>query len=132
MLTGGCQCGGVRYRVEAQPSRIYCCHCTECRAQSASAFGISVIVPGAAVSISTGQPKVWTRPTDTGKIMTCAFCPDCGTRLWHANDGDEVSIKGGSVDGGVDLTEAWHIWTVSKLPGIVIPDRAKQFPQDHS
>ena len=133
MFTGGCQCGALRYRALADPIRVYCCHCTECRAQSASAFGISVIVPAAAVALTRGQPRIWSRPTHAGKRLDCAFCADCGSRIWHAEapKGDEVSIKGGSVDGGIDLTGADHIWTASKLPGIVIPGGARQFQQDH-
>ena len=133
MLTGGCQCGGLRYEVRAQPSRIYVCHCSECRAQSSSAFGISVMVPPAAVRLTQGAPRLWSRRTARGKLLACAFCPDCGSRIWHRNDPDgaEMSIKGGSLDDPVDLTGAWHIWTASKLPGIVIPADAPQFPQDH-
>ena len=133
MLTGGCQCGAVRYRVDAEPIRVYCCHCTECRAQSASAFGISVIVPAMSLALTQGAVKIWSRQTGSGKVLDCAFCPDCGTRLWHVNPpaGEQMSVKGGSVDGGVDLSESWHIWTSSKLSGVVIPKGARQFPRDH-
>ncbi|MCQ0968937.1 GFA family protein (plasmid) [Paracoccus sp. TK19116] len=127
MLTGRCQCGAVRYQVDADPIRTYCCHCTECRAQSASAFGISVIVPPAAVSLTRGEVRTWTRPTGSGKRLECAFCPDCGTRIWHVNEprGETMSIKGGSLDHPVDLTNAAHIWVAEKLPGIVIPDHVR-------
>ena len=127
MMTGGCQCGAVRYRVDAVPRRVYCCHCTECRAQSASAFGISVRVPSGSVVLTRGAVRVWTRPTTSGKRLDCAFCPDCGTRLWHVNapPGAMLSIKGGSLDEPVDLTDAAHIWVAHKLPGVLIPDYAE-------
>lgn len=132
MLTGRCQCGALRYRVDADPVRIYCCHCTECRAQSSSAFGISVIVPVAALALVRGHAKIWSRPTASGKMLDCAFCPDCGSRLWHVNAPPEetLSIKGGSIDGGVDLSDACHIWTRSNLPGVVIPRGVRQFPRE--
>ncbi|AXC49085.1 GFA family protein [Paracoccus suum] len=132
MLTGGCQCGAVRYEVSQKPGRVYCCHCTECRAQSASAFGISVIVAPDSVRLTAGHTKVWRRPTAAGKILACAFCPDCGTRLWHVNEppGPEMSIKGGSLDQPVDLTDAFHIWTDSALPGVCIPPGARRFAQE--
>lgn len=130
MLTGGCQCGAVRYRVNADPVAIYCCHCSECRHQSSSAFGISVIVPVAAVTLLQGELRIWSRPTLSGKKLDCAFCPTCGSRLWHVNDPpeDTLSLKGGSIDGGVDLSEATHIWTASKLPGVVLPPDVPTFP----
>lgn len=136
MLTGGCQCGAVRYRITADPIRIYVCHCTECRAQSASAFGISVIVASDAFRLVQGHPKSWSRQTATDKRLECRFCPDCGTRLWHGNTPDDgvVSVKGGSLDaarmGGLDLGGAAHIWTRSKLPGILIPEGARQWPEN--
>ena len=43
-LEGGCQCGAVRYAISAAPLTLYCCHCTECQAQSSSAFGMSMLV----------------------------------------------------------------------------------------
>ena len=131
-LTGGCQCGAVRYEVAEAPSAIYVCHCRECRRQSASAFGISVAVPRAALSIVGGAPRFWSRATDSGNQLDCAFCPDCGTRLWHesADAGPDapISVKGGSLDEPLDMSGAIHIWTSRKLPGIVIPAGAAQYP----
>lgn len=129
-MTGGCQCGGVRYEVWDAPETVYVCHCTQCRRQSASAFGISVIVRSPAFRLVAGRPTSWTRPTASGAIMTCWFCPDCGTRLWHV---DEVmpgirSVKGGSLDRPPDLLRAAHIHTDSKLPGIILPPGVLTFP----
>lgn len=130
-LTGGCQCGAVRYEITAPPTEVYICHCTECRRQSSSAFGISVIVASASLKLIEGTPKRWSRPTDQGGRLDCFFCPDCGSRLWHQGSGEDVlSVKGGSLDEPVDLSEAAHIWTRSKLPGIVIPDHVRQCPEE--
>ena len=120
---GGCQCGGVRYRVSSPPKRHYVCHCRECRKQSSSAFGISVIVERDAFHLSRGEPKCWSRPTASGGRLDCWFCPDCGSRLWHENPEDpEISVKGGSFDDDIDLTGRPHIWACRKLPGVVIPE----------
>jgi hypothetical protein len=129
-LTGGCQCSRARYEVIAEPNAIYVCHCTECRKQSASAFGISVDVPRASLRLTQGRVSSWSRATDGGRRRECFFCPDCGTRLWHAApDSDaDIAVKGGSLDAPPDLTNAVHIWTSRKLAGVVIPDGARQFP----
>jgi hypothetical protein len=132
--TGGCQCGGVRYALaEASPDApwaVYVCHCTECRKQSASAFGISVIVPPDSFRLTAGAPRVWTRQTATGNRLDCWFCPDCGGRIWHASSGfaEIRSVKGGTLDDPPDLGSAIHIWTASKVPGIVVPQGAQSFP----
>ena len=137
MREGGCQCGRVRYQCASEPSALYVCHCTNCRAQSASAFGISFIVPAASVRVIAGEPASHEWQTDSGRRSRGAFCPSCGSRLWH-EDADRgasratgtVSIKGGSLDEPVDLSAAVHIWTASKLAGVVIPDRARQFARE--
>lgn len=127
---GGCQCGAVRYEIAGEPLELYVCHCRECRKQSASAFGISFIVPPDALRLTRGAVKRWSRPTDSGGTLICAFCPDCGSRLWHEtpHPGAPVSVKGGSLDEPVDLRAAVHIWTSRMLPGIVLPEDAARFP----
>ncbi len=132
---GGCQCGAVRYEVSGPVLRLVVCHCNECRKQSASAFGVSVFVARGALRVTRGAPKLWARPTDSGRVLEGAFCPDCGSRLWHrrADGAGDISIKAGSLDEPVDLSGAVHIWTSRKLDGVLIPPGAKQFehgPQD--
>jgi hypothetical protein len=128
VLTGGCQCGAVRYEISAAPLRLFACHCRECQKQSASAFGMSLIVRRAAVVLTQGETRTWSRKADSGRTVCCVFCVACGTRLWHAKEGfDVVSIKGGSLDTALDCANAIHCWTARKLPGMVIPPNAKQF-----
>ncbi|MFZ1431555.1 MAG: GFA family protein [Geminicoccaceae bacterium] len=129
MRAGGCQCGALRYEVTGATLELYVCHCRECRKQSASAFGISVIVPRSAFRLIAGTPRWWARATDSGGRLECAFCPDCGTRLWHQADATSatISIKGGSLDDPVDLGPAVHLWTARKLPGVPIPKAAARF-----
>jgi hypothetical protein len=129
--TGGCQCGAVRYAVSAAPLATYICHCRECRKQSASAFGVSVIVPAESFRLTQGKVAVWQRPTDSGRVLDCMFCVACGSRIRHATPGEPtVSVKGGSLDEPPDLTAATHIWTSRRLAGVAIPDGAPQFPEE--
>jgi hypothetical protein len=120
----------VRYEISGAPLALYVCHCRECRKQSASAFGISVIVRRSAFRLTRGEVKVWSRATDSGGTLACAFCPTCGSRVWHEAVGapETVSVKGGSLDEPVDLHAAVHIWTARQLPGVIIPETAVQFP----
>ncbi|MGH6954543.1 MAG: GFA family protein [Alphaproteobacteria bacterium] len=131
-LTGGCQCGVVRYTISSEPLALYICHCRECQKQSASAFGLSLIVRRDGFRLTRGATKSWSRPTDSGRALRCAFCPECGSRLWHEREGivETISVKAGSLDEPVDLRSAVHIWTSRKLPGVIIPEGALQFPRE--
>ena len=133
MRTGGCQCGAVRYESAEEPIEVYVCHCRECRKQSSSAFGISVIVARSGFRVTRGSPRFWARPADSGGRVKCAFCPACGSRLWHQDEAGEeatLSIKGGSLDEPPDIAASSHIWTSRKLPGVVIPDGVRQSPEE--
>jgi hypothetical protein len=130
LLAGGCQCGSVRYEIAGTPLELYVCHCQECRKQSGSAFGISVIVRRGDFRLLQGRVECWSRAADSGNTIDCFFCPSCGTRVWHGarEREDTLSVKGGSLDKPLDLTQAVHIWTSRKLPGVVIPESVKQYP----
>ncbi len=132
MRTGRCQCGEVRYESADEPLALYVCHCSECRRQSASAFGMSLEVPRAGFRVTRGAPKFWIRAADSGGRVNCAFCPNCGSRLWHGSEGasETLTIKAGSLDEPVDVSAAIHIWTSRKLPGVAVPDGARQFPEE--
>ena len=112
-LTGGCQCGALRYRITARPTTLYCCHCTECQAQAASAFGMSLRVPGEGIEM-TGARLEWVRGEGEGAVV-CVACARCGSRIAHlgrARSGD-ASIKAGSLDERGWLRPVGHIWTGS-------------------
>jgi len=132
MRIGGCQCGEVRYESVGDPLALYVCHCRECQKQSASAFGMSLEVPRAGFRLTRGASKFWTRGTDSGRRLKCAFCPNCGSRLWHEleSPSETITIKAGSLDEPVDISTAIHIWISRKLPGMAVPVGAKQFSEE--
>ena len=119
-LEGGCQCGAIRYRINGAPLTLYACHCTECQKQSASAFGLSLWVKRSDFEILSGEPKTWSRLADSGNTTVCAFCPDCGSRLYHApaDEPETFSLKGGSLDDIGNFAPVGHIWTRSKQPWV--------------
>ncbi len=125
--TGGCQCGTVRYRLSGEPQMLYACHCTDCQKQSSSAFGMSLIVARADVEITAGQErlKTWDTHGDDGVLKRCAFCCDCGTRIYHTGESndDPLSIKAGSLDDTRWLRPVAQIWLQSAQPWIDVDPR---------
>lgn len=131
-ISGGCQCGDCRFEITGRPLDLYVCHCTECRGQSASAFGISLIVRDADFHLLRGAPHCWDRQAESGGVLRCFFCSNCGSRLYHKPmpRPGRLSVKGGALDQPPDLTGAKHIWTRSRLPGVEIPAGSARFKRE--
>jgi hypothetical protein len=127
---GGCQCGGVRYRLEGEPLGLAVCHCTECQRQSGSAFGMSLAIPREAFRLLAGELKRFSVRCDSGRIKECAFCPSCGTRIHHRVGEAVLSLKPGTLDDTSWLSPDAHYWTKRKQPWAPIPDGARCFPDD--
>jgi hypothetical protein len=121
VYTGGCQCGQVRYRLDGEILRLNICHCLDCQKQSGSAFGMSLIVPDATFQLISGELKIFVIDTDSGRQKTCAFCPDCGVRIYNTTT-DFKSIKAGTLDETSWLTPDGHYWTKSKQAWTKLPD----------
>jgi hypothetical protein len=116
-LTGGCQCGAVRYEITAEPLTVVACHCKECQKQSASAFGMTVMVPRVALTITRGEPRYWERTADSGNVVGAAFCETCGGRLYHVPSNKALlNIKAGTLDDASWISPVAHIWTETAQP----------------
>ncbi|MEO0431809.1 MAG: GFA family protein [Cyanobacteria bacterium J06656_5] len=129
--TGGCQCGQIRYEIQAEPLTLYVCHCTECQRQSSSAFGMSMPVPRDAVKLSQGTPKQWSRPAASGRTVICFFCGECGTRLFHqpTRNNKITNIKPGTLDDTSWLQPVGNLWTTSAQPWIPLSDNMVNIEQ---
>ncbi|MEM7301023.1 MAG: GFA family protein [Pseudomonadota bacterium] len=113
-MSGGCQCGKVRYQVTCRPLTLYACHCSECQKQSSSAFGMSMRIRTADL-ILQGETKARRRDIGLPTEAEGIFCPNCGTRLIHKRPGatEFATLKAGTLDDTSWLVVAGHIWTDS-------------------
>lgn len=121
-LSGGCQCGQVRYEITKPPHTLYCCHCTECQTQAASAFGMSLRVSGDSLKFS-GETSAFRRDKGKATEVECVYCPYCGTRIFHRRDITAVNytIKAGTLDDTSTLNPVGHIWVGSKQSWVKLP-----------
>lgn len=122
--TGGCQCGDVRYEVVGTPSKLVVCHCRDCQRQSGSAFGMTLVVSEEDFRLTKGELKTYASKSDAGRGKLGAFCPGCGTRIYHKPEWRKgsVSVKPGTLDDTSWLKPDMHIWTRSRQPWVNIPD----------
>jgi hypothetical protein len=122
-MTGGCQCGHLRYEIRAEPLTVYACHCTECQRQSGAAFSLSLVAPRDAVAIVAGEPRRWRRVHPSGRIIGCIFCGECGVRLYHEPEANPkvTIVKPGTLDDTSWLAPVGHIWTRSAQRWVAMP-----------
>lgn len=133
-LTGGCQCGAVRYRLKGPLPPAYACHCGECKRQSASAFSMSVALRFCDLEVDGYTAVHETRAFGDARKLAC-FCERCGTRLWHraSEDSEWATLKVGTLDDAASISPRGHLWISKKQPWIVIPDDVPAFdtqPED--
>lgn len=126
---GGCQCGHVRYRIDAEPTALAVCHCTDCQQQSGSAFGMTLVVPADGFTITRGELESFVKVADSGNRGHCFFCPKCGGRIYNAPEllKESVNVKPGTLDDRGFLAPIVHVWTASKQPWVEIPDGVPSF-----
>jgi hypothetical protein len=131
-MTGGCQCGAVRYAIDAQPLTVLACHCGECQKQSASAFGMTMPVPRESLRITKGEPAHWSRTADSGNVVGGVLCATCGSRLYHEPANKALlNVKAGTLDDTGWVTPVAHIWTETAQPWIRAKLDGLIYPKQH-
>lgn len=112
-LTGGCQCGAVRYRVNGQAEYPHLCHCRMCQKASGNYFLPLAFAPGDALTITRGEPG-WFHSSDP---VRRGFCATCGTPLFFDPvDSDGVAFTLGSLDDPAALPPVKNDGEASRVP----------------
>ena len=122
-FTGTCQCGEVRYKINAEPLITVACHCRDCQKLSASAFSLTMLIPEEAFELSSGTLKVFERPADRGGTAVCYFCGTCGNRVYHRNPQlpGYLRLKPGGLDDTSQILPQAHVWTSRAQPWFEFP-----------
>ena len=92
-LTGGCQCGAVRFRAE-EVGRATICHCRMCQKAFGGAFGPLASVKNEHLTWTRGAPKIFR----SSNMVTRGFCAACGTPLTYVNNPEQTEMALGAFD----------------------------------
>jgi hypothetical protein len=111
-LTGGCQCGAVRYEWTVRPTHSSVCYCRMC--QKASGQPLMGLTGG------KREHLTWTRGKPaffrSSNMVERGFCRDCGTPLFFRYiDRDRISLSLGSLDDPTRLAPAKQFGIESRL-----------------
>jgi hypothetical protein len=94
-VSGGCQCGAVRYRATPQPETSHICHCRMCQKAAGNVFAALVGVARDAIIWTRGAPTEFASSAD----VTRGFCRDCGTPLTYSyRTSKHLCVTTGSLD----------------------------------
>lgn len=140
-MAGGCQCGALRYELDAPPMTIYNCHCTNCQKITGSAFATVLMSPRESLSFTTGEPAVVEWTATSGKLRFGWFCGSCGTRIAHGTHaapdepaGRVLSVRAGTLDDTSWVRPVGDGWVRSKQSWVEIPEGRRSFekqPDDY-
>lgn len=129
MTSGECNCGGVRFAIDAQLAGVFVCHCSICRRSTGSSGIAVVLVPKDRFRWIRGQEliSVWRK---TGTRWETWFCRVCGSRVPGENDAKTMFVPAGCIsEGGDALRVVHHVWVGSKAGWDVIGDEGRQHPE---
>lgn len=130
-LTGGCQCGALRYEVSKPPLTVVNCHCKNCQRTSGSAFGTSVIISSDSLTFTKGEPARVEWKIPAGRQRYGLFCDKCGSRIANGSEPDRgiYSLRAGTLDDTSWLAPVGDIWTDEAQPWVGMSATRKQYPQ---
>ena len=122
ILTGGCQCGAVRYKLTAKPVGSIC-HCRMCQKAVGGPFAALAAVDVANLTWTRGEPALF----GSSSVAQRGFCAICGTPLTYQGRNEaKVEVTIGSLDrpeivppveqAGIEGRLPWFA-TLASLPG---------------
>lgn len=128
---GGCDCGFIRYRMEARPLFVHCCHCRWCQRESGASFALNAMIESDRVLQLGGDPLIIDTPSESGLGQQVARCPECCLAVWshYAGAGPVLMfVRVGTLDDSDQFPPDIHIFTASKQPWISLPTGVPAVP----
>jgi hypothetical protein len=109
-VSGGCQCGAVRFSVEGALGRASICHCRMCQKAFGGFYGPLVSAPR--LTWTRGAPKYF----QSSNRVRRGFCADCGTPLTFEPDDGPAEVAIGAFDDPSVLRPVIQHDVASRLP----------------
>jgi hypothetical protein len=118
-ITGGCNCGAVRFEVTQPFQGATYCHCTRCQRRTGTGASANARTAPDAFRITQGEDRIrsWEPPDGAAKF----FCGDCGSALFSRSP-DTVGIRLGALDGDPGVRPAYRQYVAYAAAWEPIPD----------
>jgi hypothetical protein len=118
-ITGGCNCGAVRFEISEPFEASMYCHCTRCQRRNGTAASVNARTTPEAFQIVQGEDRIraWDPPGGAAKH----FCGDCGSALFSRSPGS-VGVRLGTIDGDPGIRPSYRQYTAYAAVWEPIPD----------
>lgn len=129
-MDGGCACGEVRYRIDAEPIFINNCHCSLCQRQSGAGSAVNAFVEAEHLTLLSGSLSEHQVPTGSGKMQVILRCATCGTAVWshYPRLGRlGAAIRAGTLDDPSAVRPDAAIFVADRLAWAALPDGIPAF-----
>ncbi len=104
--SGGCLCGGVRYRVNGPLRDVIFCHCSRCR-RTHGHFSAYTACARDDLELVERRSLRWYELDERLR----GFCSECGASLFWVREGrPTISIAAGTLDEPTGLSPSRHIF----------------------
>lgn len=121
-LTGGCNCGAVRFEVTEPLVSARYCHCTRCQRRTGTAASASAATVPGSFRIVQGEDrlKAW-KPEDGAEKW---FCGDCGSAIFTRDreDQEKIGVRMGAFDRDPGVRPSVRQFVAYAAPWEPIPD----------
>ena len=121
-LTGGCNCGSVRFEITAPLVSALYCHCTRCQRRTGTAASASARIEPGSFRITRGEDRLAAWKPDDGAEKW--FCGACGSALFSRSpvDHEQIGIRLGAIDGDPGIRPSARQYVAFAAPWEPIPD----------
>ena len=129
---GGCNCSSVRYRLDARPLIVHCCHCRWCQRESGSSFALNAMIESERLASLGESPVIVNTPSASGRGRMIARCGTCKVAVWshYAGASPVLSfVRVGTLDNPDLLPPDVDIFTASKQPWVQLPPSTPAFAE---
>ena len=130
-LTGGCACGGVRFKATGRIAGGAVCYCNVCQKIGAGGPNYTMSMTHAEIE-TTGNTQVFRNPGGTGEVIERIYCQDCGVHLYAQGGGNShlLRIKAGGLDDPTLYQPTLQCWTSQAKPWHVLNPALPAFPKN--
>lgn len=130
MLTGGCYCKAIRYRISEPICSATNCHCDSCRGTTGAPCVAWFSAATHAVELLSGAPTRFR----SSSHATRTFCPTCGTQLTFVDDATpgETDITTCSLDNPEAVPPRDHTFTSDQLTWLALADGLPRYRRSRS